>query len=178
MSKEFGNKWKQLRSMVLFGIVFGVILIAVFAGFNIYKGRPVNWLQVAGIGGGIGLALPLFVLPTLLVSIRIEDGVISHWLLGRWKLGEGRVEDLTRMEVAVGTGAKFYFSGRSGKSTISFMGADLLILQDMCLHILELRPDFNEFYFGARAAMILKAVNAFQSNRQAGTIPANVLPTG
>ena len=98
-----------------------------------------------------------------LFSIRIEDGVISHWLCHRKKLGEGRVEDLTKVEIAVGSGAKFYFA--DGK-TIPFMGADLMILQAMCLHIMELRPDFDHFVFGSHAAMILKAVKLFQVKRQ------------
>ena len=77
------------------------------------------------------------------------------------------MEDLTKVEIAVGSGAKFYFS--DGK-TISFMGADLAILQAMCLHIMELRPEFDHFVFGSRAAMILKAVKLFQAKHQSTTV--------
>jgi hypothetical protein len=77
------------------------------------------------------------------------------------------VENLTKVEIAVGSGAKFYFADR--KPIWAFMGADLLILQAMCIHLMELRPEFDHFVFGSRATMILKAVKLFQSKQQSTT---------
>ncbi|MBN8422364.1 MAG: hypothetical protein J0L73_25840 [Verrucomicrobia bacterium] len=167
MCAEFGNTWKQIRSIFIAGLVIGAVAAVAIGAMNHHQGRPLDLKLLLGICLGMGCLLPLFVLPTLLFSIRIEDGVISHWLCRRRKLGEGRVEDLTKVEIAVGSGAKFYFS--DGK-TISFMGADLAILQAMCLHIMELRPEFDHFVFGSRAAMILKAVKLFQAKHQSTTV--------
>lgn len=163
MTTEFGNAWKQIRSTFIAGLVIGAVVAVAIGGMNYHQGRPLDVKLLLGLCLGMGCLIPLFVLPTLLVSIRIEDGVISHWLCRRWKLNEGRVEDLTKVEIAMGSGAKFYFADRK---TISFMGADLMILQAMCLHLMELRPGFDHFVFGSRAAMILKAVKLFQSKRQ------------
>lgn len=163
MTREFGNTWKQIRTMIIVGLVIGGV-VAVAVGFMQHReGKPLDLKVLLGASAGIACMLPLFVLPTLLVSIRIEDGVLSHWLCRRWKLSAGRVESLTKVEIAVSTGAKFYFSDRK---PISFMGADLMILQEMCMHLLELRPDFDQFVFGSRAAMILKTVKLFQGKRQ------------
>lgn len=165
MCAEFGNTWKQIRSALIAGLIIGAVAAAVVAGVNRHQGRPVDSQVLLGLPLAIGLITPLFVLPTLLVSIRIEDGVISHWLCHRWKLSEGRVDSLTEVEIAMSTGARFYFSDRK---PISFMGADLKNMESMCLHLLELRPEFDQFVFGSRAAMILKAVKLFQGKRQAG----------
>jgi hypothetical protein len=163
MRRDFGNTWKQIRAVMIAGLVIGGIL-AVVAGFMQHReGKPLDVKLLLGMCLGITCMLPVFVLPTLLVSIRIEDGVISHWLCRRWKLSEGRVESLTKVEIATSTGARFHFSDRK---PISFMGADLMILQEMCMHLLELRPEFDQFVFGSRAAMILKAVKLFQGKRQ------------
>ncbi len=162
MITEFGNTWKQIRSTLIAGLVIGAVAAVAVGGINYHQGRPTDLKVLLALPLGIGLLIPLFVLPTLLVSIRIDDGAISHWLCRRWKLSEGRVEDLHKVEIAVGSGAKFYFADRK---TISFMGADLKILQAMCIHIMELRPDFDHFVFGARAAIILKAVKLFQSKQ-------------
>lgn len=163
MSKEFGNTWKEVRGALIAGLIIGLVIAAAVGGMNYHQGRPQDLKMLMVLFLGIALVIPLFVLPTLLVSIRIEDGVISHWLCRSKKLAEGRVEDLTKVEIAVGSGAKFYFASRK---PISFMGADLMILQAMCLHIMELRPDFDHFVFGSRAAMILKTVKLFQAKRQ------------
>lgn len=146
------------------GLVIGVLAGGIIAAVAISKGQPVDWKSLSGLVLGIGVIVPAFVLPTLLVSIRIQDGVISHWFLRRWKLSEGRVDELEKIEIAVSTGAKFYFENSRG--CISFMGADLMILQEMCLHIIEQRPDFDQFVFGSRAATILKTVRLFQSKKQ------------
>ena len=164
MHTEFGNTWKQIRSALIAGLVIGLVAAVAVVGMNYHQGRPQDLNIILGLPLGIGCLVPLFVLPTLLVSIRIEEGVISHWLCRRWKLSDGRVNDLIKVEIAIGTGAKFYFADRK---TISFMGADLMIMQAMCLHLMELRPEFHNFVFGSRAAMILKAVKLFQSKRQA-----------
>ncbi len=163
MRTEFGNTWKQIRSTFFAGLVIGAVAAVAIGAMNHHQGRPMELKLLLGICLGMGCLIPVFVLPTLLVSIRIEEGMISHWLCRRWKLGEGRVEDLTKVEVAIGSGAKFYFASQK---PISFMGADLMILQSMCLHIMELRPDFDQFVIGARASMIFKAVKLFQSKRQ------------
>jgi len=168
MSKEFGNTWKEVRGALIAGLIIGLVIAAAVGGMNYHQGRPLDLKMLLGLSLGIGLVIPLFVLPTLLVSIRIEDGVISHWLCRRWKLSEGRVEDLSKVEVAVGSGAKFYFASQK---QISLMGADLMILQAMCIHIMELRPEFDHFIFGSRAAMILKTVKLFQSKRQPPAAP-------
>jgi len=169
MRTEFGNTWKEVRSALFAGLIIGAVAAVAIGWVTHHEERhPLNLVHLLGFGMGIGLIIPLFVLPTLLVSIRIEDGVISHWLCRRWKLSEGRVEDLTKVEIAVGSGAKFYFSDRK---PISFSGADLMILQAMCLHLMELRPEFNHFVIGSRAAMILKAVKLFQSKRQPPPAP-------
>ncbi|WP_395747365.1 hypothetical protein [Prosthecobacter sp.] len=162
MPAEFGNTWKEIRTLMIVCLGIGVVIAVAIGAMNHHQGRPLDIKMLLGFSLGIGGLIPLFVLPTLLVSIRIEDGVISHWFCRRWKQSEGRVEDLTKVEIAVGSGAKFYFA--NGKS-FSFMGADLMILQAMCLHIMELRPEFNNFIFGSRAAMILKAVQLFQAKR-------------
>jgi hypothetical protein len=167
MKSVFGNTWKEIRSVLLVGLMIGAVGAVAIGLSGQHEGRhPLNLAALLLLGLGIGLLIPLFVLPTLLVSIRIEDGVISHWLCQRWKLSEGRVADLTKVEIAVGSGAKFYFADRK---TITFMGADLMILQSMCLHIMELLPDFDQFVIGARASMIFKAVKLFQSKRQRPT---------
>jgi len=163
MSKEFGNTWKEVRGALIAGLIIGLVIAAAVGGMNYHQGRPQDLKMLMVLSLGIALVIPLFVLPTLLFSIRIEDGIISHWLCRRRKLAEGRVEDLTKVEIAVGSGAKFYFASRK---PISFMGADLMILQAMCLYIMELRPDFDHFVFGPRAAMILKTVKLFQAKRQ------------
>lgn len=168
MSKEFGNTWKEVRGSLIAGLIIGLVIAAAVGGMNYHQGRPLDLKMLVVFSLSIALLIPLFVLPTLLVSVRIEDGVISHWLCRRKKLAEGRVEDLTKVEIAVGSGAKFYFASRK---PISFMGADLMILQAMCLHIMELRPDFDHFVFGSRAAMILKTVKLFQSKRQPDAAP-------
>ncbi|MBB5031631.1 hypothetical protein [Prosthecobacter vanneervenii] len=166
MRRDFGNTWKQLRSVLIAGLMIGAVG-AVGMGFVIqHEGRrPVNVVDLLAVALGIGLITPFFVLPTLLVSIRIEDGMISHWLCRRWKLSEGRVDSLTKVEIATNTGARFHFSDRK---PISFMGADLMILQAMCVHLMELRPEFRQFVFGRRAVMILKTVQMIQGKRKEG----------
>ncbi len=168
MRHEFGNTWKQLRSVLIVGLIIGAVAAVAIGVMNHNQGRPLDLKLLLGICAGMGCMLPVFVLPTLLVSIRIEDGVISHWLCRRWKLSEGRVEDLTKVEIAVGAGAKFYFANRK---PISFTGADLMILQAMCLHLMELRPGFNNFIIGSRAGMILKAVKLFHAKQQPPASP-------
>ncbi|MFC5455584.1 hypothetical protein [Prosthecobacter fluviatilis] len=163
MCMEFGNTWKQIRSTLIAGLIIGAVAAAAAAGFSHHEGRPLDFKVLLALPLGIGVMIPLFVLPTLLVSIRIEDGMISHWLCRRWKLSEGRVESLTKVEIAMSTGAKFYFSDRK---PISFMGADLKNLESMCLYLLELRPEFDQFVFGSRASMILKTVRLFKEKRQ------------
>ncbi len=147
MRKEFGNTWTEFKKILLFGLLFGVVATAAIVGVNYSNGKTDD------------LPKTILVIPTLFFSIWIEDGVIRHMCCRRWQLSQGKVAELERVEVAVSSGAKFIFAdGRK----ISFIGADLIVLQEMCLYIRELRPDFNGFVFGRRAAMILAAVKAFK----------------
>ena len=165
MRKEFGNTWTEFKKLLIFGAVFGGVVTAILAGIAISQGNTKDLAKLVPIGLlAFGLVIPVFVAPTLLFSIWIEEGTIYHMFCRRWLLSQGKVSDLAKLEVAVGAGAKFFFADGS---KIRFIGADLLILQAMCLFIRELRPDFNGFVMGSRAAMILAAVRAFSPKDRA-----------
>lgn len=139
------------------GGVFGLLLAALFFWVGWHEHRPNMW-QGALCGLGVGLVLPVFVAPTLLVSIVIEDGMIALRLCRRWTLARKPLAALKQVDVGLqGSGAKFYFTDGS---SISFLGAHLRILEQMCLCIRELRPEGVSFRIGRRLALLLKTIKA------------------
>ena len=167
MTREFGNGWPQFKNVLTAGAVFGVVMATFFGWYGIHEHRDNVW-ETVGCGFGIGLMIPLFVSPTLLFSIVIEDGAILHRLCHRWTLARKPLANLTQVDVGFSAGAKFHFADGS---TISFMGAHLRILEQMCLYIRELRPEFTNFHIGSRAALLLKTMKMVNPKSDAAEAP-------
>ncbi len=140
MSREFGNGWRQIRPLLNAGVVISVAVTAFFVGLLLYKNRIGDLVRILPISLLLGAVVPLFVAPTLLFSIRLEDGYIVHRVCRRWTLARKRLSDLTRLGFGGASAVIFHFADGS---KIRFIGAHVQILSDMCAYIHELRPDLD-----------------------------------
>lgn len=162
MKEDFGSTWRPFRAAVRTGAILGPFTSATVVVAAWMDDRPLEWTEAVLGGVVMALLVPLFVLPTVLFSIRIEDGVISHRLFRRWRLSLGRVVDLTKVEVGGHVAARLYFANGS---RISLLAADPREVQALCLHLVECRPDFENFVFSHRMAKIAKVVKRYRITR-------------
>ena len=112
--------------MAILGIVAGTIGLA--AGVRHHTLNR-SWSMVAMLVFVPPVAVCLACLPTLAVSIRIEEGKVKHLLLDRYVLAAFPVADFTSMELwRRPWGAVIHFKGGQ---RIRFIGAHLGILTEL-----------------------------------------------
>jgi hypothetical protein len=154
--RDFGNTLHQLRSISMVGIILSLIVTAIFLAVAYAHHRLAQFYDMLPISILLALILPAVIFPTCLVSIRVTRTQIQHLFLRRWLISEGPLADLQQVDLSNSSGMIFRF--RDG-SSIRFLGAHLRILQELCVYIRELRPEFSNFAFNQRSRIILAAIN-------------------
>ena len=105
--RTYGNTPKTLLKvtivgLIIAGVVYATFIIAAAAQGGIGAVRHVFKWPVVAIPAGVGLILPLVVLPTTLSNIHIEGRTIRHLFLDRWTLSVGSIDDLTSIDLGRG----------------------------------------------------------------------------
>jgi len=162
MSEDFGISWRQLKTALLFGGAMGSVVMvasAVVAWQNGHAPDHASGLKLALI---VAAPLPMLTSIMLLFSVHIQDGVISQSVFRRWRLRQGHMEDLTRVDFRCGrSAARLYF----GNGTcVRLLMADTRELQTLCVHLMEHRPGFDNFVFSPRAAKMEKMMQSFRAS--------------
>lgn len=105
--RTYGNTPKTLVKVTFVGVVISAALYAIFiAAAAAQGGAPgvaaVFAWPVVAVPAGVGLILPVAVLPTTLTNLRVEGRTIRHLLANRWTISEGSVDDLAEIELGRG----------------------------------------------------------------------------
>jgi hypothetical protein len=105
--KAYGNTPKTLLKVTIIGLIMAAVVYAIFMIAAVAQGgagaiRHVFTWPVVAIPAGVGLILPLVVLPTTLSNIRIEGRTVRHLFMNRWTLGTGSIDDLTEIDLGRG----------------------------------------------------------------------------
>ncbi len=137
MRREFGNGWKELKTMLIFGRFLGMFVEAGLIWCSVRDGHPerieTNWIGAVAIG----MIPAVFVGITAVFSIRVENGWIESVLFRRWVLKRGRAAELTRMEIGASNPATFHFADGMA---IRVIAASPKILGEMRQYIQGLQP--------------------------------------
>ncbi|MGV3661910.1 MAG: hypothetical protein ACO1TE_17110 [Prosthecobacter sp.] len=160
MSEDFGISWRQMKTALLLGGAMGSVVMVAVPVAAWQDGHTPDYAKALGGSLIVALVIPVLTAVTMLFSVRIEDGVLSQRVFRRWRLRQGHVEDLTRVELRCGrSAARLYFENGT---IVRLPMADTRELQALCVHLMECRPDFGNFIFSPRAARLEKVVQAFR----------------
>ena len=105
--RTYGNTPRTLVKVTIVGLVVGAVVYAIFIVAAAAQGgigaiTAVFTWPVVAIPAGVGLILPVVVLPTTLTNLRVEGRTIRHLFMNRWTLGTGSVDDLTGIDLGRG----------------------------------------------------------------------------
>jgi hypothetical protein len=129
-----------MKPLLIAGMVIAGAVLSLFVGILLYKNRIGDLPRILPLPLLLGAVVPFFVAPTLLVSIRFEDGYMVHRLCRRWTLTRKRISDLTGYGGGGAFAVIFYFADGS---KLRFLGADFQTLSEMYGYIHTLRPDLE-----------------------------------
>lgn len=162
MREDFGTSWRQMKTALLIGGVIGSVVMVAMAAPAWQGGRAPVYSDAVGLALIAGLALPLWVTLTLLLSVRIENDLVSQRVGRFWRLRQGHLDDLTRVDFRCGrSAARLYF--RDG-TCVRLPVADTRELQALCVHLMEHRPSFDHFVFSPRASKVEKMMQSFRTS--------------
>ena len=140
-AKTYGNTLATLKKSIIIGLVIAAVLYLIF-GITAWVQGGWEKIHVAFlwpvvlIPACVGGIIPLFVLPTMLTNIRIEDGNIYHLLLNRKVLSTKRIESLTGIDLGRGMFAVVLYFDDGSK--IRFLGAHVAQCSRLCNDLLRL----------------------------------------
>jgi hypothetical protein len=129
-SRVFGNTLYSLRGAALLGA-----MLSIAASLLVYFFAPVTVTQVDRaldsvlLGLGVFATIALAVLPTCLVSIRVDEARISQLLMGKLLLSSKPLSELQSITIGKPIGATLKFNDGT---TMRFLGARLEFLRDLC----------------------------------------------
>ena len=154
--EDFGNSWRHLNQALLLGCGVAALSLAIRSCAVFMEDKALDYAAALLTAGLAGLVIPACVALTLLVTVRVENGVISQRILGIVSLGQGQLDQLRRVEIGQDwAAARLYFND---DSKLTLPVADTRELQAFCVCLAETRPDFGNFHFGPRFARIEKTV--------------------
>jgi hypothetical protein len=154
--ETFGNGIRHITRLAIIGLVllalpvFLLGLITGFANDGLSAGRLRQFILVCML---LWAVLPVVVLPTCLLSVRVASGEITHLLFGFLVLSRHQVSDLTSIEVAKKENKPFglVLRFRTGRALRSF-GMHLRIIQCLCQHLHEIAPHPFAIHWGVVSA--------------------------
>jgi len=139
--KAYGNTPKTLLKVAIVGLIIAAVVYSVFVIAAAAQGgvgaiwHVFKWPIVA-IPAGVGLTVPLVVLPTTLSNIRIEGRTVRHLFMDRWTLGTGSIDDLTEIDLGTGLFA-VVLRFRDGRR-IRLLGAHMAQCNMLCDDLVKL----------------------------------------
>ncbi len=129
-SRVFGNTLYSLRGAGLLAVVLSLTLALLVYFMAPLTGAPLERAANSALLGLVVLAIfALGILPTCLLSLRIDGSRISHVLLGRISLSSKPLAELRSITIGRSLGATLTFSDGT---KIRFLGARLEFLRDLC----------------------------------------------
>ena len=162
-SDIYGNGLKELRRVAGIGLVFALFAGTLLALDFYHRNRfATDWPAALVFGLVFGAIPPLFVLPTCLFSLRLDEEHVTHLLCGRVVLRRRPIACLESVRVGLGFfGVVLQFTDGS---SIRFLGAHMRIIAALCRHIRQLRPQLRNFEFGRRYAILARAIQGLDPN--------------
>jgi hypothetical protein len=129
--QSFGNTLANQRANIW---IWTILSAAVFTLFVVLSKRQLSDFVIALLFAALPAA---FFVTTLLFRLHFDADSVSHLFLGRVSISKKPVSELRRVDIGRSIGAKLTFHDGS---SIRFLGADVLILRDMCRYIQERWP--------------------------------------
>jgi hypothetical protein len=96
----YGNDLKILKRVSAAGAFFAIVLLILFSTVAFTHGRLQsfhNFLLISFRSVICGSILPIFVAPSALFKIKVEDGMISKIFMGKYILKQNKVINLTKV---------------------------------------------------------------------------------
>jgi len=139
---EYGNTTQHLKRSIIIGLIFAIVIIAIFVPTAINYGtfKSENYLLMFGMPLLIGVLFPAIVLLTMISSLRINNGTVQSVLLGKWVLKEARLNDLTAVEISNNRGSAVVLHF-TGNRKIHLWAAHMRVIKKLMTDLKQSSPD-------------------------------------